>query len=197
MAEAKAHLKVEVSDDDTLITAIIVAARQWAEGYLNRALITQTLRLSLPGFPGEGRWDPNPESQQSLVDGVIELPMPSLQAVSSIQYVDTDGDTVTLDAGEYQVDTRRKPGRVAPAWGKSWPSTRDVFNAVSVSYTAGYGTAGSDVPACVRQAMLLMIGSMYEHREEIVKGTIIAELKLGMLPAAEALALPERIKRFL
>lgn len=37
--EAKRHLRVEFDDDDALIDGLIVAARQWAEDFLNRPLV--------------------------------------------------------------------------------------------------------------------------------------------------------------
>ena len=41
LAEAKAQLRVEVTDDDALITDLIAASRQAAEAHMRRALITQ------------------------------------------------------------------------------------------------------------------------------------------------------------
>lgn len=182
LEEAKLHLKQEVEEDDDLIEAMIAAAREWAESYLNRALVTQTIRLSLPCFPGGCQ--------------VIELPRPRLIEVTELAYVDGDGADQVMTEDRYQVDIRREPGRLAPAYGLSWPATRRVFNAVSVTYQAGYGDA-DDVPQCVKRAMLVMIGGLYENRQAFETGTIITELKMGQLSAAEALALPERIKRFL
>jgi hypothetical protein len=53
LAEAKQHLRVDIADDDTYIEALIVAARQYAEEYLDRALISQQLAMRMDTFPYE------------------------------------------------------------------------------------------------------------------------------------------------
>ena len=39
VAEAKAHLRVDISDDDTYIGTLITAAREWCEEYLDRSAL--------------------------------------------------------------------------------------------------------------------------------------------------------------
>lgn len=147
-AEAKAHLRVTHSSEDTLIAALITAARQHVESVTRRALINQTWDLSLDYFPD-----------------IIYLQKGRLQSVSSITYVDTDGTTQTLSSSLYTVDTKREPGRVIPAYGESWPSTRDHINCVTVRFVAGYGANASDVPQALKSAILLLIGQLFENRE--------------------------------
>ena len=92
--EVKDHLREDGTDQDTLIDALIVAAREAAEGFTNRALINRTWDLRLDGFLEE-----------------IRLPRPPLMAVDSIKYVDTNGDTQTLATTEYTVDQWMEPAR--------------------------------------------------------------------------------------
>lgn len=162
LAEAKNHLRVDtdLTADDSLIGVLIQAARERVESWLGQALITQTWQLTLDAFPV---WE-------------LELPRPPLIAVSSVQYVDGNGTTQTLSSTLYRVDSASRPARIEPAYGQIWPSTRDVSNAAIVTYTAGYGAAGSAVPAAIRQAMLLAIGHWYRNREEVVTGTIATKL---------------------
>lgn len=151
LEETKLHLRVEHSADDTLINTLIQAAREVAEDLTWRAVVTQTITLVLDGFPS---------------DGIIELPRPPLIQVDSVQYVDTNGETQTLTAdSDYQVDAYSEPARIVPAYNQTWPSTRPIANAVTVVYQAGYGAA-ADVPRKIRQAMLLIVGEWYTHREE-------------------------------
>lgn len=157
LTEAKAHLYVTHTDDDTLIAAYISAARDDAEHRLGRLLIDQTWELSLGAFPS-----------------VIVMPVP-IASVTSIKYIDTDGVEQTLDPATYQVDTAALPGVVAPAYGAAWPSTRDQYNAVKVRYTAGYGADSTTVPATIRAWILLRIGSLYENRESAVSGQPITQ----------------------
>lgn len=157
--EAKHQVSQDESieaDDDTFEGVWIPAARERCEGATERQLITATWDLLLPCFPC----------------GPIELPRPPLQSVTSVKYIDTNGDLQTWASSNYHVDTpvgpKCKRGRILPVYGVTWPSTRSQFNAVQVRFVAGYGTAGTDVPARLRQAMLLDIGSMFVHRENVI-----------------------------
>jgi len=178
--EAKAHLRVDSSDEDDLITSLIQAAREYAEEFLGRALITQTWDWYLDDFP----------SSDSVP---LYVPKPPLQSVMSIQYVDSNGDTQTWDSSEYDVDVKSDPGRIAPAYGESYPDPRDQLNAVTIRFTAGYGDSASDVPQRIRQALLLILGHWYENRAEVViGGGSVVQVPL----AAQALLWQDRILRF-
>lgn len=149
LAQAKAHLRVEVSDDDTLIGALITAAREAAESSTQRALMLQTWELSLPCFPPSD---------------AIRLPKAPLSSLTSISYVDSDGETQTMAEAAYQLDVHSEPARILPAYGTTWPTTREHPNSVLVRYQAGYADADA-VPAQIKAWMLLRIGSLYENRE--------------------------------
>jgi uncharacterized phiE125 gp8 family phage protein len=103
----------------------------------------------------------------------ILVPRPPLISVSSITYVDGNGTTQTLSAAAYKVDTDSEPGRITPAYGYCWPTTRAEINAIAITYVAGYATRAA-VPASIKQAMLLLIGHWYENREAVgqVGGTV-------------------------
>lgn len=157
LAEAKKHLRVEHDVDDTLIGALIAAAREQAEHELGRALVTQTWSRVLDAFP------------------VAEIPlgMPPVRSVASIVYIDPDGAETTLPADQYALDATTSPGWVLPAADSAWPATMDTANAVEIRFVCGYGSA-ADVPQAIRQWMLLQIGAMYRHREAV--GPANAEL---------------------
>lgn len=167
LVEAKLHLRETLSAQDALITNLIKLARQQAEMRTRRALVQQTLELLLPEFPN---------------DGEIELPRPPLIAVAWVKYTDTNGAIQTVDPATYQVDAYRAPALVKPVYGESWPS--DVlasdFNAVQVRYDAGFyqplASPTGEVPESIRQWMLVRIAQLYEHREAIITGTIVASI---------------------
>lgn len=163
LVEAKAHLRVTGIDDDTLIGTLITTARQFVENFTNRALITQTWEWRLDRF----------------YPWTLIVPMAPLASVTSIQYVDGNGDTQTLALTEYTVDAKSDPARITPAYGKSWPATRYHINAVTITFTAGYGTA-SAVPSPIKQALLLVLAEMYERREAAIAGAPIIEIPLGV-----------------
>jgi len=98
-----------------------------------------------------------------------------------IKYYDTDNVVAYLDGSNYFFDTKSEPGRIYLAYGKSWPGdTLRPASGVCVTYIAGYGAA-SDVPKKIKQAMLLLIGHLYENREAVqTTGLNIAEVPLGV-----------------
>lgn len=148
-AEAKLHLRIDAADEDTLISALITAARVYCEGIQNRAYITQTLELSIDGFPW-GR--------------LIELPRPILQSVTSVKYTDVDGVEATFT--DYVVDADSYLGRIALKRDFNWPTvTLREIGAIKIQFVAGYGATAASVPAIVKQAMLLLIAYWYENRE--------------------------------
>lgn len=125
--EAKDHLRVVGSDDDADITRAIAAATRQVEAFLGRQLVTATWELKMDAFPRSG-------------DRTIWVPHPPLHAVSSITYVDSDGDTQTLATTGYTVDATSLPPRIVEAYGETWPTTRSHIDAVTVTYLAGYAT---------------------------------------------------------
>lgn len=168
LAEAKAHLRIEddITDDDDLITALIAAARQVAENLTSRALVRQQLEVSLECFPS-----------------VIELPGGHFLEMTHLKYINATGTLTTLVADtDYQIDSRREPALVLPAYGKSWPGTRAVPNAVTVTYWAGYAPGdGSptdyreNIPAAIKQWIKLRVAHLYEQREPVNVGNIVNE----------------------
>lgn len=155
LAEATLHLRVDHSADDTLITALIAAARDFAEHQTGRAFCTQVWELALDAFPAD----------------VFKLPRAPLASVTSIKYDDTAGVEQTLAPSAYYVDTHSVPGEVVPAYGTEWPAALDAANAVRVRYVAGYGAAAA-VPAGIKQWMLVRIGTLYQRREEVAAGGV-------------------------
>ena len=160
-AEAKSHLRVVIDTEDTDIAAMVVAARKIAERRTGRAFVTQTVTMKLDRL------------DELLEDGAI--PMLPLASVTSIAYLDSNGDSQTLASTQYVVDAVSLPARIRPAYGVVWPQTRDQINAVTVVLVVGYGAA-SAVPADIKHAIRLILGSLYEYREDFISGTIIAEI---------------------
>lgn len=142
---------------DPMMSALIATARQQAEQELRRYLVTQTLDLYLDAFPAVDCQRVGYQYPLSVADAIT---LPPLQSVASITYTDTAGTAQTLAADQYQVDATSQPARITPAYGQSWPSTRDQSNAVKVRFVTGYGAAAA-VPACIKQWMLLRIADLH------------------------------------
>lgn len=176
-AQAKTHLRVSHSNDDTYIDLVVKAARIHAEEVeLRRALITQTLDLWLDAWPH---------------GNIIHLPRPPLQSVTSIVYYDTDDTEATFASTNYHVDTNSEPGRIILNDGQSWASS-DLrpAHAIRVRYVAGYGSAATSIPQAILHGLYFLVGHFYENREPVVVGTITAQIPL----AAEALFAGHRIE---
>lgn len=166
LTEAKEQLRVDTSDEDNFITGLIEAARLYFEDATGRGFITQTWRLNLDEWP---------DSNQ------IALPRPPLQAVTEVVYLDEDGDESTLPAESYIVDSDSEPGRIVLASFAHWPNVNSYpANPIQITFEAGYGDDGADVPAHYRQGIKLLIGHWYENREAILVGTISKEIELAV-----------------
>jgi uncharacterized phiE125 gp8 family phage protein len=159
-------IPADVTDQDAHISNILIpAVRDRAEAATGRRIITQTWDLVLDAFPDAD---------------YIEIPHPPLQSIESVKYRDATGTLQTWDASNYVVEAPAGPrcrrGKLTLAFGVSWPSTYGQAGDVTIRFVCGYGDEASDVPALLKAAMLLDVATLYEHRENIVTGTIVAEL---------------------
>ncbi|RAH99199.1 hypothetical protein DLJ53_21880 [Acuticoccus sediminis] len=161
LAEAKAHLRVDHDDEDELIEHLVRTATEYLDGHhgiLGKAIITQTWEEDVTAWRG----------------GPLALQVGPLQNVVSLVVVDADGTVASsVDLSGYRVDTNH--GCLVPLRGTSVPRT-EADQRVFVRYTAGYGDAPGDVPAPLRQAMLLLIGAWYENREGTAIGVSVASI---------------------
>ena len=164
VAEAKAHLRVDVSDDDTYIGTLITAAREWCEQYLDRTLVNTQWVMRFDSFPPDGTQD-------------IELPRPPMSLAGtttavSLTFTSETGGTQAYSTASFRVDRNSTPGAVKTLYGQTWPPHLMDDNAVSVTWWAGYGNAGSSVPAAIRHAILMLVGILYEKRAAAESGSL-------------------------
>lgn len=166
--EAKEHLRIDFDLDDNeenLLDLYLRAACNHIEQVIcKRAFVTQTLELVMDHWPGYE----------------IILPRPPLQEVLSVKYRDTYGHEYIVDPASYIVDTDSEPGRIVPANGRSWPTNQLLYpvNAIRIQYKAGYPPGGEDdndltinIPADLKNAILLLTAQLYEYREPIMVGS--------------------------
>ncbi|MER9914005.1 hypothetical protein NKJ71_25600 [Mesorhizobium sp. M0050] len=152
------HLRVEfggsLPTDKAYILSCIAAAVSRLDGNLGRlgrCLLTQEWTLYLDRFPT-----------------CIELPLPPLQEVIHLKYLDTDGTLQTLDPSAYRVSGAGswRP-EISPAYGESWPDSRFVADAVQVRFRAGYGDSEENVPPPILQAINVMAAHYYVERQPV------------------------------
>lgn len=142
--EVKLHLKIDYSTDDTLIDRLIQMAREFVEGYLQRALINRTVTAE---------WTRHGKR--------MHLPLQPSSAITSVTWLYSDGTTEALTLNsEYFVDgSSDKSIRITPS-----------YNGLRVVYTAGYGANSSSVPAIIKEAMLRIVANYYEYRTDNIEG---------------------------
>ncbi len=178
LQEVKDHLRVDGVVEDSYIEPLIQPAREWAEAFLNRALISQTWDLFLERFPPSSNFQ-------------IDIPWPALQQIISIKYQDELDVEQTWSDTLYTVDNNRELGRVVPIMNETYPNTFGHIHDVTIRFLAGYGLNSEDVPRAIMQAMLLKIGHWYERREES------SVVPLHRIPDGAAnLLWPYRVVRF-
>jgi uncharacterized phiE125 gp8 family phage protein len=162
--EAKNHLRVDYDYDDWKIARLIAAARRRCEGELDRAFLNTAFDYVLEAFPSfEVRDDP---AIWRRVTNPLVIPKAPLVSVNSLTYVTGGGTAVSLaQNADYLVRTG-EPGALYPYPVTAiWPYTRVQFDAVTVRCVVGHGTTAAAVPENVAEAILLLVGSLYENRE--------------------------------
>jgi uncharacterized phiE125 gp8 family phage protein len=155
--DAKQHLRVDHSDDDTLIESLIAAATERLDGWtgiLGRALVEQTWRVDID----------RPASA-----GLICFPLAPVMSIGSFDYDDAGSSTV-LPPDLYELKVDMRGAFVARAPSASWPS---LGSRASITFTAGYGAAAA-VPAPLKVAIKMMVADLYEFRQSAIQSTVNA-----------------------
>ena len=147
LEEVKEYLRVTSTYEDDLLTLLIDAAVGYVEMTTNKTLASKSYTQYCDYF----------------ID-TIALDHSPLTSVTSINYIDTDGNSQLLSSSVYSENSASAPSEINLAYGQSWPATRDVKNAVTIVYSAGYAT-WTVVPELLRQAVKFLVGHWYMNRE--------------------------------
>ena len=151
--QIRQHLRVDNTDDDVLITAIGVAAREWVEAYTGLILTRREVTEIASSFAALG--------------SIAAWPLP-LAPETTIRFVDQAGGEQELVG--FAIRAWARPATIAPEAGGRWP----IGGPVAVTFLAGYA-APEDVPASLKAAILLIVGNLYAHRETTVAGVTLAD----------------------
>lgn len=181
LTDVKRQVRVDIHDDNDYLQDLVKRAVGWCENYTRRAFITQTWELKCDEW-----WDERYASAsrfaswRTRTERAIFIPRPPLIAVSSITYLDLDGNTDTVASSVYRVDSSSEPGRITLDYNQTWPSDlRMVSNPITITHTAGYG-ARAAVPDEIKQAILMLVGHWYENREASLVGTISKNIEYSV-----------------
>jgi uncharacterized phiE125 gp8 family phage protein len=165
LAQARSHLRLVPygdpaihPDDDYISTFLIPSATLWVEQYLDRALVSQTVELALNEFADR-----------------VYLPLGTVQSVTSVKAL-VDSVEETVSTSVYAINDYSASSYLYLKLDQEWPVTDEVDNAVKIRYVAGY----SSVPTLILSAIYLIIGHLYENRQQNVIGLTVNELPLGV-----------------
>ncbi|OFE11385.1 hypothetical protein PHACT_12570 [Pseudohongiella acticola] len=163
-AKLQVHLEAEDTAENALLDVLIRAAYRFAEAHTQTRIAPTQVVLVLDRFPVNS----NP----------IEVPWTPVRAISSLEYIDQDGQEQSLDPETLRLDSRSIYASIYPQFGTSWPVA--IAEPESVTITLDVGFAEDDEPADITAAILLTIGHLYENRESVVIGSSAVELPFGV-----------------
>jgi uncharacterized phiE125 gp8 family phage protein len=166
IGEMRSHMRImSTSRDAELQSAVHDACMllHGKNGLLNRALLPSDFRLYLSEWPGDR----------------IELPLPPMISLASVQYRDPDDVLRTLPADQYTVATNGLHA-VVHLTADGWPEAVAHPRAITISYRAGY----ESVPQPLRRAVKLLAGHYIENSEatinEMKQTAVNRKLEFGL-----------------
>lgn len=156
LEEIRAHLNIDGTDQDTLLTQKATAATGLCERYAGLSFITQTRRVTLSTFTCKD----------------VILPYGPVTEITRFIYLDADGNETAVDAADYTLDLQSDLAKVRVT--DSWPETNRVLNNVVIEYEAG--NAIEDVPQEAKEAVLRLTARLYEKRGDTDGGVMTEEI---------------------
>lgn len=172
LSEAKAHLEVDTTRWDSLITTLVSVAREIGEAYTGLSFATQERVIKMDRFP--------------LCGEEIIVPYGPVQSIDSFTYLDENGATQTLENGtDFYVDLHSGICRIfsidEDGERTTWPT--DALSrpgCISINYTAGFDdVSGDPFPKAAKQAMLMDIATWFENRQSEIVGQMPHEMSFG------------------
>lgn len=185
LGDIKRHLRLStgVTNEDKQLKIYRAAARDRVEAYLGKKLISQ-------------RWYCYFDNWSSGDSLTLPYSPVSSAPSSAIVYKKSTGASTTFSSTAWEVDTASDPGRIALGYGEDWPTdTLWNVNPIRVEFKVGYSSHSTGIPEAITNAMLLLVGHLYENREEITV-TALGKTVQQLPKAAHYLLAPYRNFRF-
>ncbi|WP_339739219.1 head-tail connector protein [uncultured Maricaulis sp.] len=166
LLQLKNICRAVADDEDDELRSWGVTARKMVESDSHRSLVRKTIRQRRHCWPAEN---------------YVELARGPLVSVESLQYIDTDGATQSIESADnWRIDTDRQPGVLFfdPEFVR--PATiSGRHDAITINYTAGYDTVENPAPAIACSAISMLVAHWYKNREATTVGVVSTELALG------------------
>ena len=147
LAEAKLWLRLDTPDEDDAVNRLIAAARLTVEAESGLKLIDQAWRLVM---------------DQQPADNCIRVPLKPFKAVTAARDFALDNTQSVVSSAAYAVDAQSLPGRII--LNAAFPAPGRAYAGIEFDLSIGDGAAAANVPAPLRQAMLLLIAHWFENR---------------------------------
>lgn len=174
LAEAKKHCRVDISDDDSYLTSLILRAQAFVETNImgHRQLLTATYDLPVMAW-----WNDS-----------LRLPRPPLQSITSVKYYDIAEQQLTVESTKYLVRRAwRQPGCLSLLPYQYWLYSLSLREyPITIRFVCGYETVAS-VPETLKQAILLLVAHWYLFREPVVaSGAVPQEISMTVKSLLES-----------
>ncbi len=163
LSEAKEHLRVIQDNEDSYIESLIAAAREYCEGFQNRAYYTQTWKIII---------------DEIILDEVIQIPKPPLQSLDDAIIIDEE-DT-EYDVTDYTLDDTSEHARLIIHDYPDMDANLRELAGLQIEFTAGHDST-DDISEKVKAAMKLLISHWYHNREAVnTTGSVPHHMKLAV-----------------
>jgi uncharacterized phiE125 gp8 family phage protein len=166
VAELKAHLRIDGTAEDAVVASLITTARLQIEAALALALITQSWSWTFDRWPRRAS---------------VELPVSPVQQINAVTVVQAGG-AATMPSSAYILDGHGIGARLIAR--DNWPQPSIAALGVEIRLVAGFGTTPADVPAAIRQALLVLAAHWHSRRDADGRcnGTAAGAPSCGPLP---------------
>ena len=145
LTQAKDHMYVTISDDDTLIQAMIDTATKQTENYTGLQLVDATYVQAL-----------------DVWSDTIEMLKNPVSSITSIKYYDENDALQTLPATDFILDDFSVPNRLVKDVDATLPTIKDKPNAIEITFVAGQTTIDAPLLSYIK----IQVATFYENREE-------------------------------
>jgi uncharacterized phiE125 gp8 family phage protein len=146
LVEVRAHLRLDTEEEDALLSALAIVAREHLERETGLVLAARNFRLFRDDWPA---------------DGIMTIARGPVRAVTAVTVYDGDGEPQMVGLDGHLLDGQARPARL---WLSAVPEPGQVMNGVEVDFSAGFGESGADVPPTLKRAMLLHVAAMFAAR---------------------------------
>jgi len=171
LAELKDALRITATNEDTLLTQLIIDARVYCEDYTGRKFITQTIVSYGDNFGSvDEEWFTGHRiaSLQSIYSGkrCMIMDWTPAQSITTVETIDSDNTESTYSATNYYLDNfddNMNPKLILNDTADI-PTSLRRSNNIKITWIAGYGDNATDVPASIRRGIIMAASHLYTNR---------------------------------